>query len=77
MPNETIIVYLNTPLIERDSQNSSQESIHVLRGKLMEQSSFGLSVQVKSVGNSKEFSDTPPFKKILIPSHKIDFVLIE
>lgn len=77
MPSEPIIVYLNTPLIEHSSAGSGSEPIHVLRGKLMEQSSFGLSLQVKSVGNGKVFLESPPFKKILIPSHKIDFVLIE
>ncbi len=75
MPNETV-VYLNTPLIEHSS-GSDREPIHVIRGKLIGESPVGLMIQVKSVGNGKEFSAPPPFRKILIPSHKIDFVLIE
>ena len=70
---KNITVYLNTPLIQTVLKDYSL-LIDRVRGSFIEESNLGMLLDVSHVGNAKEWNAKSPFKKILIPAHKIDFV---
>ncbi|MBI2339517.1 MAG: hypothetical protein HYU99_03985 [Deltaproteobacteria bacterium] len=77
MNNQNVIVYLNTPLLETELDGQRIESISRLKGKILAQAAEGFFLQVKAVGDEKGWASPPPFTRIFIPIHKIDFITAE
>lgn len=77
MTNDNVTVYLNTPLFNSSQKGLGLEGILMIRGKIFDESSAGITLQVKGIGNEKRWLEETPFKKMIIPHHKIDFMVVE
>lgn len=77
MENQNTIVYLNTPLIQPEGDKPILDNTYRIKGKIVSKDNDGFAIQVSAIGNKKEWDKSPPFKKIFLPMHKIDFVEVE
>ena len=77
MSNESVIIYLHTPLSDPDYKGNTINEITCIKGKILSETPGGFVIQVKSAGNGKNWKDDFPFKKIFIPQYKIDFMILE
>lgn len=75
--NQSVVVYLNTPLTKSGLEGEKIENIFRLKGKVLAQSAEGFFVQVKSAGDEKKWDDRGGMGKIFLPLHKIDFITVE
>lgn len=74
-------IFLKTPLFRfrfvRDGREEElMENAVRIGGRVIREGSAGLWIKVKSVSNQKSAEKNPPFSEILIPSSKIDFVVV-
>lgn len=73
-----LTIYLNTPLAQSEGRMAGDMVITRLRGTVMDGEGGGITLQVKEIGNDKGWQSTGlPFKKILVPIHKIDFAVYD
>lgn len=73
---QDITVLLNNPLVQFSKEQKTL--VYRLKGKLEKQDTSGLSLKVKSIGDEKGWLDnSPPFTKVFIPIHKIDYIELE
>lgn len=77
MSNETVTIYLNTPLAVTQDKPNAQDGATVIKGKILKETAMGPVVQVKTMGHVRLMNDKVPFHKILIPLQKIDFMVLE
>ncbi len=75
--NEQVTLYLNTPLVSIKPRQAGEVDILIIKAKVLEETASGLLIQMKAAGNEKAMLDNLPFKKILVPTHKIDFIVVE
>lgn len=77
MLNQNVVVYLNTPLVGTGAEGERVELIARLKGKILAQGNEGFLLQAKAVGDKKGWNDSTPIKKIFIPVHKVDYILLD
>ena len=73
-------IYLNTPLFPFRYKAGKvkmqfHEDITHVSGMVLEERSSGFVVGIDAVSNQKETDESPPFKTIFLPLHKIDFII--
>jgi len=73
-------ILLQTPLlVVADREAIKQKPVlgHILKiiGKVVQENSGGVLVEVKSIGSDKALDRSPPWKEIFIPYHKIDHIV--
>ena len=80
MKGKKVEIYLNTPLFRcrytmiRSEEQLIENAVH-LSGKIVEEYEGGFGVQVKALYSVKHKQDSLPFSTILVPLHKIDFMV--
>ena len=77
MINQNVIIYLNTPLIETGVEEGRVALIARLKGKILAQGSEGFLLQTKAAGDKKGWNDSTTVKKIFVPVHKVDYIVVE
>lgn len=78
MSNQTVTIYLNTPLVQPEPEAAKVGQVFRIKGSIQLSEPQGLTVVVKGVGDDRGWLEGRlPFKKIFIPLHKIDFMQIE
>jgi hypothetical protein len=80
MKDRNVEVLLQNPLLviaTREEIRSKPVLENILRimGKIIEENSAGMFIEVKSIGSEKIWDKNPPFSQIFIPYHKIDHIL--
>ncbi len=80
MKDRQVEILLQTPLLivgEREAIKQKPVLAHVSRvfGKIVQENSGGVWLEVKSIGSEKALDRSPPWKEIFIPYHKIDYVV--
>lgn len=79
MTNLEVTIYLNTPLIPTDYRSkATADEISRIKGKIISEHASGYILQVKTTGNPREWFDNPShLKRIFLPLHKVDFMVLD
>lgn len=73
-------IYLSTPLFrirykEGKLTQQLRENVTHISGTILEERSGGFLIGVEALSDQKETDHTPPFHRIFLPLHKIDFIV--
>ncbi len=77
-----IVLFLKTPLFRlkfRDGQSERQLMENAVRvgGKVKSDHAAGFHLEVSELSNLKEIDKKPPFREVIIPYEKVDFVIFD
>lgn len=75
LAEKNVTVFMNTPLMQLEK---TKLVTHRLKAKVIKDDTTGLLIDVVQTGDLKAWHDTKSVTgKVFIPSHKIDFVVME
>ncbi len=81
LTGKKVEIYLKTPLFafkykEKGEVRGFMEDVVHISATLVADRAGGFIVDVSAVSDQKKTDTSPPLKRVFIPSHKIDFMII-